>query len=368
MTKQKDIELVNVTKVYGKTVAVNDVSLAVTRGEFLTLLGPSGCGKTTALRIIAGFIQPTHGAIYIKGELMTDIPPYRRNTGMVFQNYALFPHMTAFDNIAFGLRMRRTPENEIKSRVQESFELIGLTGYENRYPRQLSGGEQQRVALARALVIEPSVLLLDEPLSNLDLKLRQKMRLEIKRIQEKTKITTIYVTHDQEEALVMSDRLALMNKGRIMQTGSPSDIYEFPRNKFVADFIGQTNFLAGKVVSMNESKVSIQLDNGLSLEASRSVIDHHSTKITEQLNVAVSIRPQKVKIVKGQPSKDLRNTFAGRVEDVEYVGSRVKYHINLFDGMGIVAEEVLFGSPNYRVEDQVFIILPPEDCLLVSTD
>ncbi len=368
MAKQNDIELVNVTKIFGKTVAVNDVSLAVTGGEFVTLLGPSGCGKTTTLRMIAGFTQPSDGKIYIKDELMTGVPPYRRNTGMVFQSYALFPHLKAFDNVAFGLRMRRVPKNEIKSRVLNSFELIGLPGYENRYPRELSGGEQQRVALVRALVIEPSVLLLDEPLSNLDLKLRQKMRLEIKKIQESIKITTIYVTHDQEEALVLSDRLALMNKGRIVQTGSPTEIYEFPRDKFVADFIGETNFLTGKIASMNESKVFIKLDEGISLEASLAVTDHHGTTIKEQLSVAVSIRPQKVRIAKSQPSKILSNTFVGRVEEVEYVGSRVKYHISLLNGVRVVAEEVLFGSPNYGVEDQVFITLPPEDCLLVSID
>jgi len=368
MNKMEDIKLVNVRKVFGGTAAVDDVSLTVERGEFLTLLGPSGSGKTTTLRMIAGFIQPTEGSIYIRGELVNYKPPYQRNTGMVFQNYSLFPHMTAYENIAFGLRMRKLPQNEIKKRVEEAFELIGLSGYEGRYPGQLSGGEQQRIALARALVIEPKVLLLDEPLSNLDLKLRQKMRLEIKTIQKKVGITAIYVTHDQEEALIMSDRLALMNKGRIMQTGTPEEIYEYPKNNFVADFIGETNFLQGKLLGINESRASVLLDDGSTLYASPSCMKHHNIEVKENSKVNVSIRPQKISITRTKPEdKYPQNLFRGRIEDIEYVGSTVKYHIRLDNEFKLVVEEVLTGSSNHILGEEVFVKCPYENCLIIPT-
>jgi len=237
------VKLVNVTKRFGEVIAVNKVSLEVREGELFTFLGPSGCGKTTTLRLIAGFYKPDEGEIYFDDELVNDIPPYKRNTGMVFQNYALWPHMNVFDNIAYGLKLRNMPPPQIIKKVKEVIELIGLKGKESRFPSQLSGGEQQRVALARALVIQPKVLLLDEPLSNLDAKLRLKMRSEIRRLQKRLGITTIYVTHDQEEALSISDRIAVMNKGEVLQIGTPLEIYEKPKDIFIADFIGTTNFI-----------------------------------------------------------------------------------------------------------------------------
>ncbi len=241
-----DIKLERVSKSFGDVRAVENVTRHVRRGEFLTLLGPSGCGKTTTLNMIAGFVHPDSGSIQIRNIPVAELPPYERDTGMVFQSYALFPHMTVFENVAFGLRMRKLPEPQIKERVGDVLERVRLTGYDRRYPRELSGGQQQRVALARALVANPAVLLLDEPLSNLDLKLREAMRFELKRLQRDLGITSVYVTHDQGEALTMSDRIAVMRAGRIEQVGSPEEIYDSPTTLFGAAFIGATNLLRGR--------------------------------------------------------------------------------------------------------------------------
>jgi len=243
------VVLEGVAKTYGSTVAVSDFSLAVAKGELVALLGPSGCGKTTTLRMIAGFILPSHGDISIGGRRVTRDPPYRRSTGMVFQGYALFPHMTVAGNVAFGLEMRNLAKADIAARVAEALRLVRLTGLEARYPAQLSGGQQQRVALARALVINPDVLLLDEPLSNLDAKLRHDVRLEIRQLQRELRLTTIFVTHDQEEALTVADRLVVMNRGVIAQVGTARELYDAPRSAFVADFIGKTNFFAGEIAA-----------------------------------------------------------------------------------------------------------------------
>lgn len=361
------MELVEVTKTFGKTVAVNNLSLDVKPGEFMTLLGPSGCGKTTTLRCIAGYIKPDKGSIYIKGELVNDRPPYERNTGMVFQNYALFPHMSVYENVAFGLKMRKTDKNGIKKLVESSLELIQLPGYEDKYPRQMSGGQQQRVALARALVIRPDVLLLDEPLSNLDLKLRMQMRLELKQIQKKVGITTIYVTHDQGEALIMSDRLAVMGKGSIRQLGNPTEIYECPQNKFVADFIGETNFFEGKIAAINESEVTLCTNDGLTLFASTEDISHWES-LKKNVKATASIRPERIIVSKGnQPS--LENAFKGNVEAVEYLGSLIKYHIRLDNGHRIVADvqniEAVGATGFHSVGEEVYISWKPENCLII---
>ncbi len=236
-----------ITKRFDQAVAVDHVSLDVYRGEFLSFLGPSGCGKTTTLRMIAGFEEPDAGTITVMGEDMTDRPPHKRNLGMVFQNYALFPHMTVFDNVAFGLKMRKVGSSELKRRVAQVLDLVQLTQMHQRYPRQLSGGQQQRVALARAIVIEPYVLLLDEPLSNLDAKLRKAMQTELRDLQRRLGITAIYVTHDQEEAMTVSDRIVVMDHGQIMQIGTPTEVYRKPANEFVAGFIGQVNFIRGRL-------------------------------------------------------------------------------------------------------------------------
>jgi spermidine/putrescine ABC transporter ATP-binding subunit len=242
---QKDIELMSVTKRYGKVEAVNNLSLSIEKGQLVCLLGPSGCGKTTTLRMIAGFESPTEGRIIIQGEDVTGVPPNKRDTGMVFQNYALFPHMTVFKNIAYGLRNRKVPEPQIGPRVRSSLEVVDMAGMEHRYPRQLSGGQQQRIAVARVLVMQPKILLFDEPLSNLDAKLRLQMRVEIRALQKRVGITSIFVTHDQEEALTIADTVVVMNKGSVEQIGSPLEIYDTPRTHFMADFIGTSNIFEG---------------------------------------------------------------------------------------------------------------------------
>ena len=243
------VSLQHVTKRYGDVVAVSDVTLAIEHGEFVALLGPSGCGKTTTLQMLAGFVEATSGDIVIDGKPMRGIPPHKRNIGVVFQSYALFPHLTVFDNVAFGLKMRDVERAQISDRVHRALGLVRLTGLDRRYPRALSGGQQQRVALARALVIEPAVLLLDEPLSNLDANLREQMRFEIREIQKRIGITTVFVTHDQNEAMAAADRLVVMSKGEIRQIGTAQDIYERPRDLFVATFIGHANLLHGKVAA-----------------------------------------------------------------------------------------------------------------------
>jgi len=243
-------------------LAVDGVSFGVRKGEMVTLLGPSGCGKTTTLRLIGGFEIPTAGRVYIDGVDVTDYPPNRRPTGMVFQSYALFPHMTVFDNIAYGLRNKRLSQSEVEKRVYEILEIVNLHGLEKRYPGQLSGGQQQRVALARSLVVEPKVLLLDEPLSNLDAKLREQMRVELKKIQKKIGITGIYVTHDQLEAMTLSDRVIVMKDGKIVQMDTPEALYRFPANKFVANFIGKANFIEGRISSIQDNSCEVVLPNG----------------------------------------------------------------------------------------------------------
>jgi putative spermidine/putrescine transport system ATP-binding protein len=246
------VQLHNLSKRYGDTTAVSGVSLDIAQGEFIVLLGPSGCGKTTTLRMLAGFIAPTEGQINIGEKDVTQVPPWRRNTGLVFQSYALFPHMTAAENVAFGLEMRKLPKPEIASRVREALEMVRLGALEDRLPHALSGGQQQRVALARALAVRPDVLLLDEPLSNLDAKLRAEVRVEIRELQQRLGLTTVMVTHDQEEALTMADRLVVMAEGRVRQIGSQRDLYERPADRFVADFVGRSNFLNGELTGSQQ--------------------------------------------------------------------------------------------------------------------
>jgi len=285
------VRLENITKVYGSVVAVDRVTLEIESGELFTLLGPSGCGKTTTLRIIAGFEVPEEGKIYFDDEDVTFLKPYRRNTAMVFQNYALWPHMTVFDNIAYGLRIKKLPQEEIRRRVKWALELVKLEGLENRYPLQLSGGQQQRVALARALVVEPRVLLLDEPLSNLDAKLRIEMREEIKKLQRKLGITTVYVTHDQLEAMSISDRIAVMNKGKVLQYGPPRQVYFRPTSLFVADFLGRSNILYGKAGKQHDGYIDVYIPD---LDATLTGVPVR--EITSS-NVAVVIRPEIARLV-----------------------------------------------------------------------
>jgi iron(III) transport system ATP-binding protein len=315
------VKLENLEKSFGSVVAVDNISLKIEEGEFFTILGPSGCGKTTTLRMIAGFYKPDKGRIFFNKKLINRLAPEKRNIGMVFQNYALWPHMNVFKNVSFGLEMRKVPDNEIKSRVESTLDLVNLGGLGNRTPDQLSGGQQQRVALARALVIEPDVLLLDEPLSNLDAKLRVEMRTEIKKLQKNLGITTIYVTHDQKEALAVSDRLAVMGLGKIVQVGSPLEIYTKPANKFVASFIGLINLFHGKISKVNKTNVWIKTNTGLDLESSSI------KNVKKGIKVLVAVRPEHIEVhSQNFPSKK-GNLLKGIVEGIEYLGDLSRYSI-----------------------------------------
>lgn len=355
---QYDVELRGVTKTFGDFLAVDNVSLGVEKGQFLTLLGPSGCGKTTTLRMIAGFIHPTRGEIYIGGELMGTRPPYKRDSSMVFQDYALFPHMTVFENIAFGLKERRMRKPIIQEKVERMLASVGLEGLADRKPSQLSGGQRQRVALARSLVLEPTVLLLDEPLGALDLKLRKQMQMELKRIQEQIGITFIYVTHDQEEALVMSDQIAVMNKGRIEQLGSSREVYETPRTKFVADFIGETNLLRGPVRSVTATTARLDLQ-GI------EVLVSHTGKVQAGDLVHFSIRPEK--IVEGKASEQCETILEAEVVEVIYKGSVVRYRLELTTGESLFYEEQTKYHPQpYQVHTRLTIGWRTEDALVIE--
>ncbi len=309
-----DLTLNSLSKRYGDFHAVREVSLQIADGEFLVLLGPSGCGKTTTLRMVAGFIEPTGGHVRLAGQDVTLLPPWKRNAGMVFQSYALFPHLTVAQNVAFGLEMRKVARPDIERRVEEALALVRLSGLGGRLPRQLSGGQQQRVALARALAIRPDVLLLDEPLSNLDAKLRQEVRVEIRELQRKLGLTTVMVTHDQEEALTMADRLVVMNEGSVRQVGSQRDLYERPADRFVAGFVGRSTFLAGTI----EAPGRFRSDGGLNLaciggQAGRAVL---------------ALRPERVEIGPQQRS-GLDNSLPGTVEFVSYLGASIDVHVRL---------------------------------------
>ncbi len=308
------LEIRNLVKRYGDFHAVRDVSLSVADGEFVVLLGPSGCGKTTTLRMVAGFIDPTAGRVMLGGADVTQLPPWKRNAGMVFQSYALFPHLTVAQNVAFGLEMRKMPRVEIDKRVEETLALVRLEGYGGRLPRQLSGGQQQRVALARALAIHPDVLLLDEPLSNLDAKLRGEVRVEIRELQQRMGLTTVMVTHDQEEALTMADRLVVMNEGAVRQVGSQRDLYERPADRFVAGFVGRSTFLDGTV----EAPDRFRTGGGLSLVCARGVPGKAS----------LSLRPERLEIATAALA-GLDNCLPGTVEFVSYLGAMIDIHVRL---------------------------------------
>jgi ABC-type Fe3+/spermidine/putrescine transport system ATPase subunit len=340
------IEFRDVTKRYGSLVANDHLSFTVGRGELLTLLGPSGCGKTTALRCLTGYSRPDEGQIFIGGRDVTDVPTFRRNLGMVFQNFALFPHMTAFGNVEFPLKVRSVPREERKERVTKALQMVRLEKQADRYPRQLSGGQQQRVGLARALAYEPSVLLLDEPLSNLDAKLREEMRFEIKEIQSRFNITAVYVTHDQSEALALSDRVAVMNAGVIEQIGSPEEIYGAPRSAFVADFIGLSNFLSGRLVAIDGPLSRVDVGG-------QTLLARSSPDTTAGDEVLVFVRPNEVELVPatGTTGDAGTNEFPATVEHVTYLGDRMDYRIKLDDGdaIRVQAEERYDEGTNVRV-------------------
>jgi len=349
------IEYRDVTKRFGPLIANDRLSLQVQRGELMTLLGPSGCGKTTALRCLTGFLQPDEGQILIDGKDVTNLPPYQRQLGMVFQNFALFPHMTVWENVRFPLMIRGISKEASQDRVREALALVRLEGYGEHFPRQLSGGQQQRVGLARALVYRPMVLLLDEPLSNLDAKLREEMRFEIRDLQRRMGITAIYVTHDQEEALALSDRVAIMNKGRLEQLGTPEEIYKQPRSRFVADFIGLSNFIPGRfegtegetaVVSVGTVRLMVPACVGLS----------------PGKQVLLFIRPNEVDL---SSTYSEQNTLRGVVTKSTYLGDRMDYRIQ------VDQQELRIQTSDMRRHDlgeTVYLRLPPDRCRIIPEE
>lgn len=341
MTGDVFVQLAQVSKSFDSEEAVvKNLNLDIKKGEFLTLLGPSGCGKTTTLRMIAGFETPNSGRILIEGEDITYKAPHERSVNTVFQNYALFPHMTIFDNIAFGLKMKNTPKEEIKIKVSEMLKMVQLEGYENRMPSQLSGGQMQRVAIARAIVNNPKVLLLDEPLAALDLKLRKQMQLELKHLQKKLGITFVFVTHDQEEALTMSDRIVVMNGGIIEQVGTPEELYEKPTTKFVANFLGETNLLEGEVTKVKDREVLLHLP----IEDDIIRIPNFAYTLGDKFTV--SVRPERIKIKEQFEEDDvyLQCTFKERI----YTGSSIKTVLTMKNGREVTVNEPIGQNFNFK--------------------
>jgi len=358
------VELVELTKRFGNVTAVDDVSLTVRAGEFLTLLGPSGCGKTTTLRMIAGFEMPTSGHILIDGVEMGETPPYLRPVNTVFQQYALFPHMSVYENVAFGLKVKKVKPQEIKERVARVIGMLGLEGLEHRRPRQLSGGQQQRVALARALVGEPKVLLLDEPLGALDLKLRQQIQIEIKQLQSKIGITFIYVTHDQDEALAMSDRIVVMRNGRIEQVGTPRQIYNGPASRFVASFIGEANIFDGKAVNAGGDGAAIEW-NGRMLRGRGPL-----RPVASGSPASMIVRPEDVRLMQvdeGDPQAS-SDPLVGKVIDEVYGGSHVRIMVQLKSGNRLYARVENEQAGMYPVGSTVRVTWPEGTPILVAGD
>uniref|UniRef100_A0A7C4FF01 ABC transporter ATP-binding protein n=1 Tax=Thermofilum pendens TaxID=2269 RepID=A0A7C4FF01_THEPE len=348
------VRVEDVWMIFGKVTALQGVNLEVKEGEMVTLLGPSGCGKTTLLRVVSGLYKPTRGKVFFDSEDVTEKNPWERNVGLVFQDYALWPHMTVFDNIAYGLKLRKVPASEIKERVREVAELLRIEDLLDRYPHQLSGGQQQRVALARAIVINPSVLLLDEPLSNLDAKIRINVRTEIRKLQKELKITSIYVTHDQEEALVISDRIAVMNQGVIEQVGTPLEVYYNPRTLFVADFVGQVNIVGGKIIGIDETQGIVVVDSEI---GEIRVAAHQNLREGEE--VYLVFRPEMVEVSKTPLRGSADSTvFEGVVDAVQFLGNLLRV-------------DVIVGGKKLRVEvhnplsrewllpqEKIFVVVP----------
>lgn len=339
---------------------LRDFSLEIEEGELISFLGPSGCGKTTTLKTVAGFLMPDNGKIYVKGKDYTELPPHKRNIGLVFQNYALFPHLNIYENIAFGLRMRKMSEDIIKTKVSDALRMVNLPGTEKRLPDQLSGGQQQRVGLARAMVINPDLLLLDEPLSNLDAKLRVQMRVEIKRLQANTGITTIYVTHDQEESLVLSDRIVIMNQGKIEQIGFPQEIYTQPQTPFVADFMGFENIFEGQVLHMEERDAK-QLCTVQAGERQVDVVNTGHLSLRTNDHLWIAIRPDSLSLVSSDHQEN--NIFSGSVLLHTYRGNSAEYLVDTELGRLSVLESE---KRDYQPGDTIRVWGKPEDFILIK--
>jgi spermidine/putrescine transport system ATP-binding protein len=357
-----DVRLERVTKQFNDVTAVDDLDLDIKRGEFFSMLGPSGCGKTTTLRMIGGFEEPTAGTVYLNGQDVTGLPPYKRDVNTVFQSYALFPHLDVHENVAFGLRRKKVQKGDISERVLEALRLVDLPGFERRKPSQLSGGQQQRVALARALVNQPQVLLLDEPLGALDLKLRKQMQLELKRIQAEVGITFIYVTHDQEEAMTMSDRLAVMRHGRIEQIGAPADVYEDPQNEFVAGFLGASNLLDGEVKDRAGDMATLRLEGGMAIR-----VPVERVNSTDRM-VKAGVRPEKIRVERdeGEP-QDGYNAVSGTLRLMTFIGVSHQYTVDLPTGRTMTAFEQNVGKENPpREGERVRLVWRPEHTFVVA--
>ena len=350
------VELSAVTKRFGEFIAVDDLTLDIYEGEFFSLLGPSGCGKTTTLRMIAGFEEPTEGDISVGGDPMRRVPPYRRPVNTVFQSYAIFPHLNVFDNVAFGLRRSGVKGEELHKRVTDACEMVQLSGFEKRKPSMLSGGQQQRVALARALVNHPEVLLLDEPLGALDLKLRKEMQLYLKNLQHEVGITFIYVTHDQEEALTMSDRIAVMNEGRVQQVADPPTLYELPRNRFVSDFIGQTNVFSGTVESVSGKRITLSTPSG-KVEATA-----REAEVEVGAEAHAAVRPEKVRF-----GSEGDNVSTARIQQLVYLGVSTQYIAELPDGEKLVLyQQNSREDANPEIGEEVPVAWDARNCLILG--
>lgn len=327
-TAELDVELRKVFKVFNGETAVRGVDLNIRQGEFFSILGPSGCGKTTTLRLVAGFEMPSAGDVLIRGEPMNSIPPHRRPVNTVFQSYALFNHLSVAENIAFGLRLKKRPTSEVEDRVKQALKQVKMEAYANRFPAQLSGGQQQRVALARALINLPAVLLLDEPLGALDFKLRKEMQVELSNLHQQLGVTFVMVTHDQEEALSLSDRIAVMRNGKIEQIGTPTEIYECPQTPFVADFIGETNILKGRIEAGNYSTFHLITKTGLKIAVQPKLpLETQSNS----RDILISIRPEKIRLSLSPPTSKI-NCFEGRLKHIMYLGANVQYVVELLSG------------------------------------
>ncbi len=356
-----ELHLKNVSKLFGETRAVDGVTLDVEKGELFFLLGPSGCGKSTFLRTIAGFYQPDTGELYFDDRLVNNLPPHKRNIGMVFQNYALWPHMSVYQNVEYGLSVRRLSTELKRQKVMKVLEIVQMTEYADRNPNQLSGGQQQRIALARALVIEPDILLLDEPLSNLDAKLRLEMRQEIKRIHSAAGITSVYVTHDQKEALSLADRMAIMKDGEIVQIGTPRDVYNVPADSFVADFIGETNFVQGKLETVHGRELLMESSIG------NIVSTHASAEMFAGDSVVCSIRPESID-VSDEPLENVPNQFEARISSITYLGNVEEYCLGLTDSLEVKATIQNPGEYERHVGDKVYVSFQPQNAVLLSAD
>jgi spermidine/putrescine transport system ATP-binding protein len=358
-----DVELCKVFKVFNGETAVRGVDLNIKRGEFFSILGPSGCGKTTTLRLIAGFETPSAGEVLIRGQLMTQVPSYRRPVNTVFQSYALFNHLSVWENIAFGLRIKKLGRAEIADRVQKVIKLVKMESLANRFPAQLSGGQQQRVALARALVNRPAVILLDEPLGALDLKLRKEMQVELSALHRELELTFVMVTHDQEEALSLSDRIAVMQHGKIEQIDTPHRIYEQPKTPFVADFIGDTNLFRGKIEGAHPAMLWIATDKGLRMKVK---LPEMSDPLTSG-SVVVSVRPEKIHLSLSPPNEQV-NSFEGRLRNVMYLGTHVHYLVELLSGDRLTVMQPNSINTPPSPNTPVYVYWSFSDCLALPAE